>query len=95
MTTHNKLAQCPTALECESAPCADRQRTDGVPFTLLVSVAEETQLLIVKNVSGQTIERSDILSPEGVRAAARRLIKEHQRRAGNTKLEEADGRSFG
>jgi hypothetical protein len=64
-------------------------------FALSVTVRGETRLLIVHDASGQAIGTSDILSAEGVRAAAKRLIQEHQQRIASAKGAKANDGPFG
>jgi hypothetical protein len=71
-----KLASGPSAVELlDRARAIESRRTDGGPFTLSITVANETRLLIVNDASGRAIGASDILSAENVRSAARRLIR--------------------
>jgi hypothetical protein len=82
MTTFTKLATGQSAAELIArAQSIEPRREDGGPFTLAVATVNGSQMLIVRNASGRAIGASDILSAEGVRAAAKRLIREHQQRA--------------
>jgi len=96
MTSFAKLAPDPSGPDLlDQARCAEAHRMDGEPFALLVTVADEARLLIVHEAGSQSFSKSGILTAEGVRAAAKRLIREHQQRLAMSKPDEADGRTFG